>query len=266
MRSSLLTAALLLPLLVSAQTMPAHPPDMTDLMNRVVQRAKYEKEAKLYQQFRWRQERTVKKYDSDGKLEDDTTLVFEIIPTGGQTAQVQMLEKNGRPLVGDEQQKETEKELKFRESVQKMRNDSEQVDLNQELLGRYSFTYRGEEAVNGRAAHVLDFEPKPGDLPEHTRMDRIFNHLRGRVWVDEGTYALSRVDMTLTEPVTFYLLLGAVKSLHFIADMEVVGGRAVVPRDVHVIYVARKLFTTEKVDQHSQYSDYQAVATTAAQR
>ena len=266
MRSSLLAAALLLPLVAGAQTMPAHPPDMHELMQRVTQRARYEKEAKLYQQYRWRQQRTVDKYDADGKLEDHTTLIFDIIPVG-KTTQIQMLEKNGHPLVGDEQQKETEKEMKFRESVQKMRNDSDQVDLNQELLGRYNFSYRGEEEVNGRMAHVLDFEPRPGDLPEHTRMDRIFNHLRGRVWVDEGTYAISRVDMTLTQPVTFYLLLGAVKSLHFMADMEIVDGRALVPHDVHVIYVARKLFTTEKVDQHSQYSEYQAVApTTAAQR
>ena len=266
MRSSLLAPALLLSLLVSAQTMPAHPPDLHDLMQRVTQRARYEKEAKLFQQYRWRQQRTVDKYDVDGKLEDHTTLVFDIIPTGDK-AQIQMLEKNGHPLVGDEQQKETEKEMKFRESVQKMRNDSDQVDLNQQLLERYNFSYRGEQEVNGRMAHVLDFQPKPGDLPEHTRMDRIFNHLRGRVWVDQGTYAISRVDMTLTEPVTFYLLLGAVKSLHFVADMELVGGRALVPKDVHVVYVARKLFTTEKVDQHSIYSDYQAVApATAAQR
>lgn len=265
MRKSLLAAALLLPLLLGAQTMPAHPPDLNELMQRVMQRAKYEKEAKLFQQFRWRQQRTVDKYDADGKLEEHTALVFYIIPTGDK-AQVQMLEKNGRPLTGDEQQKETDKELKYRESMQKMRNASNQVDLNQELLSRYSFTYRGEQAVNGRMAHVLDFVPKPGDLPERNRMDRVFNHLRGRVWVDQGTYALARVDMSLTEPVTFFVFLGAVKSLHFTAEMEMVDGRALVPKDVHVTYEARQLFSTMTVNQHSVYSDYQPVATTAAQR
>lgn len=266
MRNSLLAAAaLLFPLLLAGQTMPAHPPDMNELMQRVMQRAKYEKDAKLYQQFRWRQQRVVNKYDSDGKLAEHTDLVFDIIPAGDH-AQVQMLEKDGRPLTGDEQQKETEKELKYRESIQKMRNASDQVELNQEMLARYNFTYRGEQAVNGRMAHVLDFVPKPGDLPEHTRMDRVFNHLRGRVWVDQGTYALAKVDMSLTEPVTFFVFLGAVKSLHFVADMGMVEGRALVPKDVHVTYEARQLFSTETVDQHSVYSDYQPVATTAAQR
>ena len=267
MRKSLVVVVPLIAACALAQSPASKPPDMHELMERVVQRAKWEKEARLDARYTYRQKRTVDKLDNDGKVSEHTVMLFDVIPVGDDTY-FRMIEKNGRPLTADEQRKEAEKERRFRESLKKARkpSDDNDVEVNQELLRRYDFNYRGEEAVNGRTALVLDFAPKAGALPEKRKIDRVMNRLRGTVWIDHATYAISKVDITLIEPVKFFVGLGAVRALHFYGDMSVVDGQWLLPRQMAVSYDARALFTTVRVNQHSEYSDYRLASSTAEKR
>ncbi|MDP9267090.1 MAG: hypothetical protein M3P27_02035 [Acidobacteriota bacterium] len=258
----------LLPLTAMAQAAPApRQPDLRDLMQHVIQRAQWEKENKLDTRYRWRQNRVVEKYDQDGNIQDRTELLFEVIPAADKTT-YHMLAKNGRPLSGGEQKAEEDKEAKSTASLKNTKQSAkdQSVAIDADLLSRFTFAYAGEEAVAGRKAYVLSFTPKPGPLPETRRMDRVLNHLRGQVWVDQQTYAVSKVDMALTEPVKYFAGLGVVRSMHLKIEMTALDKNVMVPQQTWVEYDARALFTNTKVHQHSVYSSYQPLTTTAAQR
>lgn len=271
MRRSLF-ATLLFPLLgftamAQAQSPTAASPDMRDLMQRVIQRAKWEKEAKLDNRYSWRQKRVVEKYDQDGNIQERTELLFDVIPAADKTT-YHMLEKNGRPLSADERKKEEDKEAKSNASLKNTRQNAkdESVSINEELLSRYTFAFVGEEAVAGRKAYILSFIPKPGPLPEKRKLDRVLNRLRGKVWIDQQTYAVSKVDMALTQPVKFFAGIGVVRAMHLKIEMAALDSNIMVPNQTWVEYDARALFTNTKVHQHSVYSGYQPVTTSAARR
>ena len=69
------------------------------------------------------------------------------------------------------------------------------------LVSRFQFTLVGRETVNGRSALVLDFQPASKKLPVNSYKDNFINKGAGRVWVDEGDYAIARVDLHLTQQV-----------------------------------------------------------------
>jgi hypothetical protein len=252
--------------LLSAQAAPPAAPDLHVLMEGVMQRAKWQREAKLDSRYAYRQKRTTDKFDTDGNIVEHTTVLFEVTPLGERTL-FRVLEKNGRPLTAEEQKKEEEKEAKLREGAKKARKgEDDGVELNAELVARYNFVYGGEELVAGRKAHVLSFSPKPGPLPEKRRMDRMLNRLRGRVWIDQATHDIAKVDMALTEPVKFFVGLGVVRSLHFVAEMFPLNAQTLMPREVAVSYDARAMFKNVRVNQRSEYSDYRPVSSTAEKR
>jgi len=271
MRKFLIAALLfpLLPLLALAQAPVAAPsqPDMRDLMTHVIERAKWEKDNKLDTRYSWRQDRVVEKYDQDGNIQERTELLFDVIPAADSTT-YHMLQKNGKPLSGDEQKAEEDKEKKSSASLKNTRQSAkdQSVAIDAELLSRFNFTYAGEEAISGRKAYVLAFIPKPGSLPEHNRMDRVLNRLSGKVWIDRKTYAVSKADMTLTEPVKYFAGLGVVRAMHLVIEMAALDANILVPHQTWVEYDARALFTNSKVHQHSVYSSYQPLTTTSAQR
>jgi hypothetical protein len=240
------------------------PPDLTVLMRHVIERTKWEKDAKLDLRYSWQQDRVVEKYDQSGNIQDRTELRFDVMPAGDTTS-YHMLAKNGRALSGDEQKKEEDKEAKSSASLKNTKKSAQDqsVTLDEELLSRFNLAYLGEEAVGGRKAYVLSVAPRPGPLPEKRRLDRVLNRLRGKVWIDEGTYALSKVDMALTEPVSFLIGLGAVRSLHFVVEMRAVEPGVLVPHETWVEYDSRVFFSNSRVHQHSVYSDYRPVPAVA---
>ena len=61
--------------------------------------------------------------------------------------------------------------------------DEDEIDINEELAGKYKFVLTGREPVNGRPAYVLSFEPRSGDLPVQRRMDRLLNKAAGRILI-----------------------------------------------------------------------------------
>ncbi len=86
--------------------------------------------------------------------------------------------------------------------------------MDRELLNRFHVVAAGEEQLNGRAAYLLAFLPKPGDKPERTHAERIINHLGGKIWVDAEDYEVAKADVSLLEPVSFYGIVGKLRTLH----------------------------------------------------
>ena len=51
---------------------------------------------------------------------------------------------------------------------------------------------------------MLAYRPKEGKLPVQRRIDRVLNKAEGRIWVDQESYEVSRVEFELKEKVKLW--------------------------------------------------------------
>jgi hypothetical protein len=62
----------------------------------------------------------------------------------------------------------------------------------------------------------VDFKPVSNDLPIFNIKDRFINSAAGRAWVDEQDYQLEKVDLHLTQKITFLGgIIGSVSKFTF---------------------------------------------------
>lgn len=84
------------------------------------------------------------------------------------------------------------------------------------LVKRFQFTLVGREMLNGRPSLVVDFKPLNDHLPVNQFADKFINKAAGRVWVDEGDYAVAQAQLHLTEQVNvFGGIVGAVWKFNY---------------------------------------------------
>lgn len=79
--------------------------------------------------------------------------------------------------------------------------DEKDFGVSSNLVTRFDFKLVGRVQLNQRPTLIIDFEPKKGKLPERNLKDKFINKAAGRVWLDEEDYAISKVDLRLTERV-----------------------------------------------------------------
>jgi hypothetical protein len=133
--------------------------------------------------------------------------------------------------------------------------------LNPDLLNRFQFTLAGREIINGRPALVVDFQPKSGDLPEHSIKDRFINHAAGRVWLDEQDYALAKVDLHLTQKVSvFGGLVGAVWKCTYSFDRARTPDGFWFVRHVDWHLEGRAVVVRRIIDYHEQWTNVRKTA------
>jgi hypothetical protein len=121
------------------------------------------------------------------------------------------------------------------------------------LVSRFQITLVGREDVNGRPALVLDFEPAAKDLPVNSYKDHFINKAAGRIWVDEGDYAIARADMHLTQQVNVLGgLVGAVWKFTYSFDRERTPEGLWFARHVDWHLEGREVIFNRIVDYHEQ--------------
>jgi hypothetical protein len=87
--------------------------------------------------------------------------------------------------------------------------------LSRDLLDRFSFSIVGRDSSGPRPSLILDFQPADTRQPIRQFKDRFINRAAGRVWVDEGDWALARAELRLSEPVHVVGgLVGTVRRFH----------------------------------------------------
>jgi len=64
-----------------------------------------------------------------------------------------------------------------------------------------AYTYEGDETINSRKAWVLRCEPRPGYKPKNMRA-KVFEKMRGKVWIDQTEKDLVRVDAEMFDSVS----------------------------------------------------------------
>ena len=192
----------------------AAPPQPEEIIHKVVEREKWKESQKIEGKYTYTSRDVAEILNKDGSLKERREKLYQVIPIEGKPY-YKLIQKNGKPLSPEELKEETEHEKKFRQKLAedkgKKTHDEDDVELNEELFGKYRYTLTGEEQINGRPAWVLAFVPKSGDLPVKRRVDRLLNKVTGKVWVDEGEDEIVKAEVHLTQPVT--LLFGILASL-----------------------------------------------------
>jgi len=238
-------------------------PKVDDVLHKVIERAAWEKKAKVEDGWAASQRLQTEKLNKDGAVEETSERRLEPVLIQGKVYH-RVVAKNGQLLTGDDLKKEAKREKEFREALQKPKkadDDDDDVELDQELLSRYHFTVIKEEPVGERMAYMLTFLPRTGvKLPEKKRMDRILNRLEGRVWVDTVNYSLLKIDMHLTEPTTMLAGLGSVRSLDFFVELTAVSPDVILPKETNISFEGRQLFKSLRVKQKAYFTDYRKVS------
>ena len=124
----------------------------------------------------------------------------------------QLVERNGRPPSVEEQRKEKEKLDKLRRETPEQRiarirtEEEDKASLVREIPKAFDFQLVGEEAVNGRAAYVLQATPRPGYQPQG-KYGKMFAKVAGRLWVDKQDLGWIKADGQVIQPFSMGLFL-----------------------------------------------------------
>jgi len=158
------------------------------------------------------------KLDGKGSTKSSETKTYEVLDIYGEQVE-RLTEKDDKPLSQKDAAKEEERIQKI---IDKRKNESEkdrkkreeraEKDREQgrkfvtEVADAYNFKLVGTELVGGRAAWVIDGEPRPGFVP-HMKEARLLPKFHGRVWIDKADLQLSKMDVECLDTISFGLFL-----------------------------------------------------------
>lgn len=190
-------------------------PGVEEILKRMLDRVGQARAINAEDSFAWTRRVISEELDDRGGTKKREERVYEAFPIGGSTYSRLVL-LDGKPLSERDLKREQEREQKFRQSLLSRKaesQDDDEIELNEELMSRFQVSLGGKDEVGGRQSYVLSFEPKSAKLPERRLSDRLVNRLRGRIWVDEASYEITKLDAELLEPVKMWGgILGTVRS------------------------------------------------------
>ncbi len=218
------------------------------------------------------------RHNLDGKGETKSTEVktYEILDIYGTQVQ-RLIQKDDKPLDAKEAAKEEEKIQKI---IDKRKGESdedrrkrEEKEVKEREDGRkfvrevadaYDFKLVGTEEVGGRAAWVIDGEPRPGFQPQ-MKESKFLSKFHGRVWIDQGDLQLAKLDIEAIDTVSLGWVLARVhKGTRVMLEQTRVNDEIWLPRHVTFKFDARvALVKGYNVDGDQEYRDYKKFRTSA---
>jgi hypothetical protein len=209
-----------------------HPP-AGEVIARAVQWAKWHEEQNFHRQWTFDHLNTARYLNDAGEIKSTETRFYKVYPLVGEQF-YELVRRNGETLGPAEQRKEAGRKQEFLDQAQQKaagnRDDNESdsdLKFSQELVSRYHAEVVGTEAIGGRVAYVLRFEPKSGPLPVRHRYDQVLNKSRGRLWIDSKEFVVLKIEFELLEPVRLWAgLLGSVSRVRGQFTVGELGGGA----------------------------------------
>jgi hypothetical protein len=210
MRAALLAAALLCATSVGvAAETPTPDADARAIVLGALERAARNVEEGVELRYHSLMVREIRRYDSNGRVEETVTGGYEVVPIDGARYE-RRLTVDGRALNAEEQEGERRREADFREARHRAREsgederDDDEIVFDEQLIERYEVAFEAEEVFRGRPSYRISFEPRPGSLPVRRRSDHALNKARGQIWIDKETYEAARVEFELTGRVRLW--------------------------------------------------------------
>lgn len=238
------------------QQKAAHP-TVDQIVDRVVARfADEEKQEKAGREVLCIEHGSYDELDDDGRVKEHADTVREPVLIGDKVY-MRLVSRNGSPPTGKYLDREKEREAKFREQTKKpQKKEDDEVKFDRELLSRFNVAILGEEAVGGRPAWLINVLPKPGDKPERVKLERVLNRLSGKIWIDEQDYTIAKVDLALTEPVSFYAFVGKLRSLTLKSEQRPVRDGVWAPVHMDIAVDARAMWKSVHFHEVSDCTGY----------
>jgi hypothetical protein len=262
----LLVATLAWPLLAAGQDAPL--PNPSVLKERVLARAKEIEKSGVQELYEYRRTSVRREMKEDGTVKSLEETQYQMVPRDG-LPYPRLLSKNGATPSAKDIEDEEKRYQRARKRLEERRRTgkttSEDRVLSREILDRFDFIIEEREALNGRSAIRVALKPKAG-LKDRTQTDKVLNRLAGHVWVDEADYELVRADMQLTEPVSFYAILGVARKLRAVYEAQMVDAGVWFPARFELEIDARRLVSNIRTKQTEQYFEYRRHEPPAARR
>ena len=168
--------------------------------------------------YTWMARSTERHFDSAGSVKSTETSAWETVVLDGEPYR-RMLERNGKPLTPAEQKKEQEK---LDKSVAKLAHETpeekrrrlggyearrrKEREFLREIPDAYDLLLEGQAQMDGRQAWVISGTPKAG-YQTKSREAKSLLKIRGKLWVDQGSYQWIRLEAQTTETISFGLFL-----------------------------------------------------------
>jgi hypothetical protein len=185
---------------------------------------------------------------------------------------------NDKPL---DSRQQAEQQAKLEEAMAERRSESKEqrrrriakyqaerkhaTDLLLELTKAFDFTLAGTEKIDGRDVYVLIAEPRKGYHPT-SMSTRILTGMRGKLWIDRGSYHWAKVDVQVFHPVSIGGFLARVETgTRFEFEQQPVSSDVWLPSRFAVHTRSKFAFMfNHQSDEENSFSNYRAAATPIA--
>ncbi len=135
------------------------------------------------------------------------------------------------------------------------------------LIKRFQFKVVAREMLNGRPSIVADFVPLNDHLPVNQFADKFINKAAGRIWVDEGDYAIAQAQLHLTQQVNVLGgLVGAIWKFNYDFTRVRTPEGYWFARNMDWHLEGREVVINRIVDYHERKLDEQKITTTMVAR
>ena len=198
------------PSISGSDTDVAEYPSAGTIIERVIERAKLQDETGVELEFESLILTTVDSFNGDGQVTKTETALHKRYALEGALYE-ELVRRNGQPLTDEEIRDEQKEREKFADEVRERArrgeeietNDERQVRFDRDLIDRFQASVTGVEDIRGESAWVLSFEPRPGKLPEKTRIDKALNRSSGRLYIAQRDYGVMRIEFEMQKPLRY---------------------------------------------------------------
>lgn len=241
------------------------PPTFEQIASNVVARSKFERTQNTLAQFTFNKVRVLEEFDSKDKVSDRKQSRLECFPINA-SPYARTVEKNGKPLTDKERMAEEEREAAVRAGKRPARSPEatkrdKEWQFTDEMLTRYAFKVTGQETVRGRPAWVVEFEPRSKDLPVKQVTDRVANKVAGKVWVDAEDWEVARLNLWLTEELTFIGgVAGVLRKFELLLDRSRIEPNAWLPTVINFEMAGREFLVNKRLHYREEARDFKRVA------
>lgn len=242
-------AALFLLFSALAYAQPAQTPEQ--ILKQALDKAK--KSEEITDRIGFYQDVITRELDDDGKVTDQETRTFRTTWIDN-TVYPELLLVNGKAPNDKQKNEEAKRRKKFVQSLHDNKKDDDEAQGSftwEELSQKYKFTLLPSEP---EAFYVMSFAPLNDDMQERNRVERVINHLRGKIWLDENCNLL-KAEAELTEPVKYgFGILGKIDEL-LVNYAQQKYEDLFVPVTFHVKFKARILVKGQQKEIDSKFYD-----------
>ena len=197
-------------------TIPLHAQDAREIVRKSVEldQANWAR----MKDYTWVVHNTERYLDSEGHTKSVKSAAWETVVLAGEPHR-RTIERDGKPLPGDEQRKQQEKLDKVvakldRETPEQREHRLQEFEKEREkdraflreIPDLYDFRLEGDGTIDGRDVWVIAAMPKAGAHPTSGDAKALLK-IRGKIWIDKSEYQWVRLEAETLDTISYGVFL-----------------------------------------------------------